>query len=184
MERPYLDKWQQYLLSKAKGPEKPPYFKNIWGSLDNIGPGTEDDVTKTMSRILKQPVTLRFTNPGSTDTDYEVLCLDSDGAIVYVENAKSWNQTKVDLTQGVSGNWYSWGSDGGSSIIRNHDKNWDYMRQTLKGDKTRYFVIKKDSTKLKMNNQIMEPQSSPEEWAELRPGTKAYDAVKQDVFKD
>jgi len=182
MERPYLNKWKQYLLSEAKGPEKPPYFKNIWGSLKKIGPDTEDDVTKTMSRILKQPVTLRFNYEGSPD--YEVFCLDSDGAVVYEETAKSWNQTKVDLTQGISGNWYSWGSDGGSSIITNHDKNWDYIRQTLKGDKTRYFVTKKDGTKLKMNNQIMKPQSSPDEWAELRPGTKAYDAVKRDIFKD
>ena len=181
MERPYLDKWQQYLLREAKGPEKPPYFKNIWGSLKKIGPDTADDVTKTMSRILKQPVTLQFYNMGTPD--YEVYCLDSDGAIVYDENANDWRQIKMDFTQGSAGNWYSWGPDGGESVIMNHDKTWNYKRTTNAG-KRKYFVYKKDGTKLKMNNQLMAAQEFGEAWVELRPGTKAYDSVKRDIFKD
>jgi hypothetical protein len=76
--------------------------------------------------------------------------------------------------------------DGQETVIADHDKNWDYRRIIWKEDgfKKRYYVSKKDNTKLKMNRQLMEPQYAGDVWAELRPGTKAYDAVKRDVFKE
>jgi hypothetical protein len=181
MERPYLDKWQQYLLREAKGPEKPPYFKNIYGGTLNVTTANAKEVAKTMSRILKQTVTIVIPTDFESYSPSFRKCINSKGETVYMETDQYWRQAYF-----KGDNSYYWGSDGQETVIADHDKNWDYRRIIWKEDgfKKRYYVSKKDNTKLKMNRQLMEPQYAGDVWAELRPGTKAYDAVKRDVFKE
>ena len=185
MERPYMNKWQQYLLSEAKGPEKPPYFENIYGGTRNVTTANAKEVAKTMSRILKQKVTIEIPTDFESYSEDFRACINSKGETVYMEYARLsdqyWQQTYF-----KGDNSYEWNADGQETEITDHDKDWVYRRTIWKEDgfKKRYYVSKKDNTKLKMNRQLMEPQSSGDSYVELRPGTKAYDAVKRDVFKE
>jgi hypothetical protein len=183
MERPYLNKWQQYLLSEAKGPEKPPYFKNIYGSTNNAIKANTKEVAKTMSRILKQTVTIEIPNMDAWPENF-IACNNSKGEPIYVEYDEDgkcvWERRN--WTADMS---YDWGSKGSDKYIWNYDKDWHYLRTAHMEDgmKKRYFVIKQDESPIKMNSQLINPQSSGD-WVELRPGTKAYEAVKHKVFKD
>ena len=185
MERPYLDKWKQYLLREAKGPEKPPYFENIYGGIRNVTTANAKEVTKTMSRILKQTVTIKIPteadlDPGSNDFR---TCINSKGEIIYKEYDRLgetfWQQAYF-----TDNNSYYWGVDGQHTVIDDYDKDWTYSREIEPNGKTKYSVARKDNAKLKMNRQLMRPQNSGASYVELRPGTKAYNAVKRDVFKD
>ena len=183
MERPYLDKWQQYLLREAKGPEKPPYFKNIYGGTRNVTTANAKEVAKTMSRILKQTVTIEIPTDFESYSEDFRACINSKGEVVYMEYARLsdqyWQQAYF-----KGDNSYQWGADGQETEIADHDKDWVYRREIEPNGKTKYFVARKDNTKLKMNRQLMRPQDSGDSYVELRPGTKAYKAVKRDVFKD
>jgi len=176
------------LLNEAKSSNsKPPYFKNIYGGTNNITIANAKEVAKTMSRILKQTVTIEIPTP----TDYDIYiedfraCINSKGEVVYKEHDRLgeqyWEQAFF-----RGDNSYYWGIDGQAIHINDYDKDWNYLRTMWKQDgfKKKYFVIKKDHTKIKMNRQLMEPQNTDDSYVELRPGTKAYDAVKRDVFKD
>ena len=183
MERPYLDKWKLYLLSEAKGPEKPPYFKNIYGSTKNAIKANLKEVAKTMSRILKQTVTIEIPNIDGWGENF-IACNNSKGEVIYVEYDEDGKHVweRRNWTAYMS---YNWGTNGTQKYVWNYDKDWIYLRtaHVKDGMKKRYFVHKKDETPIKMNSQLMEPQSSGD-YVELRPGTKAYEAVKHKVFKD
>ena len=184
MERPYLDKWKLYLLSEAKGPEKPPYFKNMYGSIFNITKANTKEVEETMSRILKQTVNIEIwdTNP------IKISCNSSGGSILYVESIVNGKPTweRWNISRDMS---YIWGSEGSKKYMFNYDKDWSYLRTALVDDsmKKKYFVHKNDDIPIKMSSQLMPmagSQSSGDTFVELRPGTKAYEAVKHKVFKD
>jgi hypothetical protein len=180
MERPYLDKWKQYLL--REGTAKPPYFKNLYGGGINVTTANAKEVAKTMSRILKQTVYIEIPTDFESYSEDFRACINSKNERIYMEYDRLgdvyWRQAFF-----RGDNAYYWGSDGQETIINDYDKAWNYRRTAENGEK-RYFVAKKDNTKLKMNRQLMDPQLSGDSYVELRPGTKAYDAVKQDVFKD
>jgi len=181
VERPYLDKWKQYLL--REGTAKPPYFKNLYGSTNNVTKANAKEVAKTMSRILKQTVTIEIPTAESGDSEDFRSCINSKRESVYKEYDRLddvyWQQAFF-----RGDNSYYWGVDGQETIINDYDKDWTYSREVDNDGKKRYFVAKKDHTKLKMNRQLMDPQFAGDDYVELRPGTKAYNAVKQDVFKD
>jgi hypothetical protein len=195
MERPYLDKWQQYLL--REGTEKAPYFKNIYGGINKVTFANVKSVEKTMSRILKTPVTIEI--PGQAV--YKELSA-RGGKFEYSEyvndshnGGTGWNIIKKFGPYDY--NYYSWGVNNGIPYaivnISDHDEKWDYVKHTESG-KVSYLVRKHHG-----NNQVpIGPSVRPfktkltgdwlgdygQLYAELIPGTKAYDAVKQKVFKD
>lgn len=185
MERPYLDKWKLYLLSEAKGPEKPPYFKNIYGSTNNVTKANAKEVAQTMSRILKQTVTIFIPTDFESYSEDFRACNNSKGEFIYIEydrlGKQYWQRRNYSKE-----NYYMWGTDGSEKTVNDYDKDWIYLRTALVDDgmKKKYWVAKRNNALIQMNSQLMKPQSSGDAYVELRPGTKAYEAVKRDVFKD
>jgi len=202
MERPYIDKWQQYLL--REGTEKAPYFKNIYGGINKVTFANVKSVEKTMSRILKTPVTIKI--PGQAV--YKALTAYAvDGSIFYTEyvnNAeyggtgwvihKSLNYVTAAFW-GVENSipWsYFYKSDESidpSLLKRGGSGGWDYFK-IMQAGKVSY-LVKQVGRKLSSNKNLQPFKTKltalkhhEGELMELIPGTKAYDAVKRNVFKD
>lgn len=168
---------------KPSGIEKPPYFKNLYGGTLNVTKDNKSEVEKTMSRILKMPVTLGF-NDSNTSDDFRDL-VNSEGKLVYMEYDRVgetyWERRK--LTE--KGDLYLWGVDGIAYYVDSFDSKWNYYKSAdLNGGNAKYYVAKKDNSMVKSKVNLVEPQSSGDSYVELKPGTNAYNAVKTKVFGD
>tara|TARA_R110002126_G_scaffold248835_3_gene391627 strand:- start:2832 stop:3422 length:591 start_codon:yes stop_codon:yes gene_type:complete len=196
MERPYIDKWQQYLL--REGTEKAPYFKNIYGGINKVTFANVKSVEKTMSRILKTPVTIEI--PGQAV--YTELMADG-GNLEYYEyvndsdfGGTGWQIWKSFGRDGY--NYYTWGVQNSIPYamvgIKTHDASWDYIKHTEAG-KVSYLIAHGQRNiaanknlrpfKTKLTGRGLDNLARyASDYMELIPGTKAYDAVKQKIFKD
>ena len=200
MERPYIDKWQQYLL--REGTEKAPYFKNIYGGINKVTFANVKSVEKTMSRILKTPVTIEI--PGQAV--YKALTAYAvDGSIFYTEyvNNAEYGGTGWEIHKSLSyvtaAFWgvensipwsYFYKSD--ASIDPNSSGGgWKYFK-IMQAGKVSYLINQYDR-KLSANKNLrpfktkltaLKAYEGDMAFMELIPGTKAYEAVKRNVFKD
>jgi len=191
MERPYLDKWQQYLL--CEGTEKAPYFKNIYGGINKVTFANVKSVEKTMSRILKTPVTIEI--PGQA-VYKELHAQAVDGSLIYTEyvNNAKLGGTGWELKRSYSINMVAiWGVENSIpwSYFYKSDKSWSYYKIMQDGKVS--YLVHQDGRKLSANKNLrpfktkiteLKPYEGDMEYMELIPGTKAYDAVKHNVFKD
>ena len=177
------------LLKEAKTlNSRPPYVTWKFGKWDMLN---KNELDQAMTRVLKTPVKMdRDLNPAENDDTRILDFKDSSGKTIYAEwetglGRYGWKQYKhyangdVDIVES-----YLDGTGLQKSFYRrNFDKDWIYLK-TIDETGTRYHAVTKSGKSIKFSNNIMEPQNSEDSFVELRPDTKAYNAVKTNVFKD
>lgn len=162
------------LTSKPSGVEKPPYFKNLYGGIENITEKNKSEVEKTMSRILKTPVKVRITEY----PHIEGISLDSsedEYLELYNETDNMWNLITIKNKKGDRRDVIETYSEGDEIyFIETFDPEWIYIKKSHKnGGNVFYYVQKQDGSMI-----------DGQEIVQLKPGTKAYNSVKTKVFKD
>ena len=195
-----------------EGTEKPPYFKNIYGGIGKVTPKNAAEVEKTMSRILKKPVKLvnwDYEMGDRSKLEVETPGI-STGYIYYSEfvNSQEFGGTGWKIVKWLeSARLATWGVQNGVpwSYYSTHDdainagiglgaskSRWDYAK-VMEAGKT-YYLVGNNDRKLANNANLrtFKPKTFHLQWAantvdpwfELIPGTKAYAAVKQKIFKE
>ena len=106
--------------------------------------------------------------------------------MVYFEDVlRGYHEHRKPATKGGDQTTVGYSSDGKYEYktISSYDKKWDYLREK-QGNNIDYYVIKKSGKPLAHSKNLMYKNNSGDSWSQLRPGTKAYDAVKTKVFGD
>jgi hypothetical protein len=171
------------LLMEGALSRKAPYIKNTYGADIAKIKKSKTHIEEELSKILKQKVYIN-NNVDWKDGGYAFFSSkrnQSPTTMVYFEDVlRGHYEHRKPTTKRGDETTVGYSSDGKYELktIRSYDKKWAYLREK-QGNNIDYFVVKQSGKPIGSN-----PADSGDTWFPLRPGTKAYDAVKTKVFGD